>query len=40
MNGKSGLFEILAKIRSKPGMYLGKPSIQGSLTTYPLRQIC
>jgi len=27
MNGKSGLFEILAKIRSKPGMYLGKPSI-------------
>jgi hypothetical protein len=27
MESKGGLFEILAKIKSKPGMYIGHPSV-------------
>ncbi len=27
MESKSGLFEILAKIQAKPGMYIGHPSV-------------
>jgi hypothetical protein len=27
MESKSGLFEILEKIKAKPGMYLGQPSV-------------
>ncbi|HEY9706125.1 MAG TPA: hypothetical protein V6C58_27055 [Allocoleopsis sp.] len=26
-NMNSGLYEILGKIREKPGMYIGKPSV-------------